>query len=164
MVLNNSQKAFFALLQAGLWEDDSVSDFKTQVSSGVDWSEVQRLTEEQSVVGLVASGIDVYKANVPDLKIAKADALQFIGQTIQLEQRNQAMNYFIGVLTDKIKEADIGAVLMKGHGVAQCYERPLWRVAGVWGCGSADGCGELRKSKGFLNPFGCLGGRGRAPQ
>ena len=63
MVLNNSQKAFFALLQAGLWEDDSVSDFKTQVSSGVDWSEVQRLAEEQSVVGLVASGIDVYKAN-----------------------------------------------------------------------------------------------------
>lgn len=41
------------------------------------------------------------------------------------------MNYFIGVLTDKIKEADIGAVLMKGQGVAQCYERPLWRVAGV---------------------------------
>ena len=57
--------------------------------------------------------------------------MQFIGQTIHLEQRNQAMNYFIGVLTDKIKEADIGAVLMKGQGVAQCYERPLWRVAGV---------------------------------
>ena len=55
---------------------------------------------------------------------------QFIGRTVQLEQRNQAMNYFIGVLVEKMREAGIYTVLVKGQGVGQCYERPLWRSCG----------------------------------
>ena len=34
--------------------------------------------------------------------VPKPIALQFIGRTVQMEQRNQAMNYFIGVLVEKM--------------------------------------------------------------
>lgn len=64
------------------------------------------------------------------MKPAKKDMLQFIGRTVQTEQQNQAMNYFIGVLVDKMRAEGISVVLVKGQGVAQCYERPMWRSCG----------------------------------
>ena len=50
----------------------------------IDFAEVLRLSEEQSVVGLVAAGIE----HITDGKPQKKDVLQFIGRTVQLEQRN----------------------------------------------------------------------------
>ena len=82
--------------------------------------------EKQTIVGLVASGIE----HVVDVKVPKVSVLQFVGQALQLEQRNSAMNYFIGVIVDKLKDAGIDILLVKGQGVAQCYERPLWRSSG----------------------------------
>lgn len=76
----------------------------------IDFAEVLRLSEEQSVVGLVVAGIE----HITDGKPQKKDVLQFIGRTVQLEQRNQAMNYFIGVMVEKMREAGIYTVLVKG--------------------------------------------------
>ena len=118
----NTQRAFFALLQAGLWE----KDVRLVPYGEIDFSAVLDLAEEQSVVGFLAAGIE----HVVDGRPAKKDVLQFIGRTVQLEQRNQAMNYFIGVLVEKMREAGITVLLVKGQGVAQCYERPLWRSCG----------------------------------
>ena len=111
-----TQKFFFALVRAGLWLDAN-HKYKNATGSfeGIDWSEVRHLADEQLVVGLVAAGIDVYKMQVPGFKIAKADALQFIGQTLQLELRNQAMNYFIGVMEEKMRAEGIYTLLVKGQ-------------------------------------------------
>lgn len=81
----------------------------------------------------------------------KKDVLQFIGRTVQLEQRNQAMNYFFGVLVEKMREAGIYMVLVKGQGEAQCYERPLWRA-----CGDVDfflDDENYERAKVFLKPL-----------
>ena len=121
------------------------------ISDGVDWNEVLDLAEEQSVVGLIAAGIERFKFQDSGFKIPKPMALQFIGHTVQLEQRNQAMNYFIGVLVEKMREAGIYTVLVKGQGVAQCYERPLWRS-----CGDVDfflDDENYERAKGFLKPL-----------
>ena len=122
MKLTKEQLAFFTLVRAGLWEKE------VQLShlGAIDFSEVQRLTEEQSLVGLVAAGLE----HITDIKVPKVDVLQFIGQALQVEQQNTAMNYFIGVLEDKMKEEGIRALLVKGQAVAQCYERPAWRSCG----------------------------------
>ena len=109
-------------MRAGLWE----KEVRLVPYGSLDFSAILDLAEEQSVVGLVAAGIE----HITDGKPAKKDVLQFIGRTVQLEQRNQAMNYFIGVMVDKMQEAGIYTVLVKGQGVAQCYERPLWRACG----------------------------------
>lgn len=122
MDLNKSLQAFLALVRAGLWE----KEVRLAPYGTLDFSAILDLAEEQSVVGLVAAGIE----HVTDGRPAKKDVLQYIGRVTQQEQRNQAMNYFIGVMVDKMREAGIYTVLVKGQGVAQCYERPLWRACG----------------------------------
>ena len=122
MRLDNNQQAFFALLRAGLWE----TDVQLMPMSKISLAQVLSLAQEQSVVGLIAAGIE----HISDVKVDKKDALQFIEQSQQLEQQNSAMNYFIGVVVDKMRESGIHSLLVKGQGIAQCYEKPLWRCLG----------------------------------
>lgn len=120
--MDNNQKVFFDLLRAGLWEKEvRLSPYKD-----IDFSVILNLAEEQSVVGLVAAGLE----HVVDVKVPQQWALQFAGQTIQLEQRNKAMNAFITKLIGKLRNEDVYTLLVKGQGIAQCYERPLWRACG----------------------------------
>lgn len=115
-------KAFFALVRGGLWEQD----VQIQPYGEIDFNEILRLAEEQAVVGLVTAGLE----HVSDIKVPKEVLLQFIGQTIQLEQRNTSMNGFIEETIEKLRKADIYTLLVKGQGIAQCYERPHWRASG----------------------------------
>jgi len=118
----NNQQAFFTLLRAGLWENNVRL---TQIDD-IDFNVVYRLSEEQSVVGLVAAGIEY----VENVKIPQNIVLSFVGSALQLEQRNVAMNDYVAKLIDKLRNYDIYAILVKGQGIAQCYERPLWRACG----------------------------------
>lgn len=121
-ITDNNICSFLALVRAGLWEKDvELREYGATV-----FDEILRLAEEQSMVGIVAAGIE----HIVDVKVPKDDVLRFVGQTLQLEQQNQAMNYFIGVLVDKMRKEDIYTLLVKGQGIAQCYERPLWRACG----------------------------------
>lgn len=122
MKLDNSQQAFFALVRAGLWE----REVRLAPFEKIDYQEVYRLAEEQSVLGLVTAGLD----HVVDVKVLQEEVLQFVGNTLQLEQANLTMNGFVAQLIRKLRKYDIYALLIKGQGIAQCYERPLWRVSG----------------------------------
>lgn len=116
------EQSFYSLLRAGLWE----TEVQLLPYGEIDFSEILQMAEEQSVVGLFAAGIE----HISDMKPAKKDVLQFIGRCVQLEQRNQAMNYFIGVMVEKMRETGIFTLLVKGQGIAQCYSRPLLRSSG----------------------------------
>lgn len=118
----NNQQAFFTLLRAGLWE----KKVRLAQIDDIDFNVVYRLSEEQSVVGLVAAGIE----HVENVKIPQNIVLSFVGSALQLEQRNVAMNDYVAKLIDKLRNYDIYAILVKGQGIAQCYERPLWRACG----------------------------------
>lgn len=123
-----NREQFFELLRAGLW-----SSFRPKILAhgvAVNWEEVYRLAEEQSVIGLTADGIDRSKSQVSDFSIPKELVLQFIGSSLQIEQQNKEMNAFVVDLIEKLREEDVYAILVKGQGIAQCYERPLWRSSG----------------------------------
>ncbi len=122
MKLDNNHKAFFALVKAGLWEQEA------QLSSfdNIGFRDVYRIAEEQSVVGLVAAGLE----HITDVKVPQMIALQFAGAAMQLEHRNKAINQFTVGFLKKLKNAGVDSVLIKGQGVAQCYERPFWRASG----------------------------------
>lgn len=122
MKASSNQKAFFALVRAGLWEQD----VRLASFGEIDFSEIYRIAEEQSVIGLVAVGLE----HVTDTIVPKEDLLQFVGQALMIEQQNQTMNGFIEKLFEDMRQAGIYALLVKGQGVAQCYERPLWRSSG----------------------------------
>lgn len=113
---------FFLLVRAGLWEKEA-----RLIPYGViDFNKILKLSEEQSVIGLVAAGIE----HIVDVKPQRKDALRFIGDTLQIEQSNSAMNSFIGDIDKKMRKAGIFMVLVKGQGIARCYERPQWRSSG----------------------------------
>lgn len=120
--LDNNTQAFFALLRAGLWEEE----VRLSICGPIDFSVVYRIAEEQSVVGIIAAGIE----HVSDVKIPKEVVLLFVGSALQLEQRNLAMNSFLAGIIEKMRKAGIYTLIVKGQGVAQCYERPLWRASG----------------------------------
>lgn len=143
MKLDSSQQAFFYLVRAGLWE----KDVRLSTFSNIDYIEVNRLAEEQAVIGLVAAGLE----HVTDVKVPKGDLLQFVGRTLQLEQRNLAMNHFISVIVKEMRQVGIYALLVKGQGIAQCYEKPLWRA-----CGDIDfylSDSNYHAAKEFLKPL-----------
>ena len=144
--MDKNQKAFFELLRAGLWEN--CSEF--QVSSlwfqdSIDWEKVYQQAEEQSVIGVVLAGIEHSYLKPPQDLL-----LQWIGEVQMLEQQNKEMNHFIGVLVDKMRNVGVYTLLVKGQGIAQCYERPLWRS-----CGDVDfflSEDNLKNAKEFLIP------------
>lgn len=126
---NDNSKAFFALLRAGLWENSAPpSSYLIDYNHlDIDWDEVHRLASEQSALGLVLAGLDsqTLKQGPPTEQL-----LEWIVEIQMVEQQNQAMNNFLGELLSRLRESGINAVLVKGQGVAQCYERPMWRLSG----------------------------------
>ena len=139
----NNQEAFFALVRAGLWE----KDVRLACFEPFDFKEIYKLAQKQAVVGLIAAGLE----HVVDKIIPQEFALTFASDALQLEQRNTAMDYFIAVMVEKMRKAGIYTLLVKGQGIAQCYERPLWRA-----CGDVDfllNKDNYSKSKSFLIPL-----------
>ena len=118
-----NKEVFLTLVGAGLWEDcETVGDERLAVC----WAEVLRLAEEQSVLGLVAAGVEKLTA----YSLPLTEKLTLLGKCQLIEQRNSAMNRFIAELIARVNKNGIYALLVKGQGIAQCYEKPLWRCAG----------------------------------
>ena len=120
--MSNNQQAFLELVRAGLW---SGRNLEVRIDGTTDWNEVYRLATEQSVLGLVLAGLEP-----SDIKPPEELLLQWIGEVQMIEQRNKSMNLFIAGLIAKLQEANIYTLLVKGQGIAQCYEKPLWRASG----------------------------------
>ncbi len=114
--------AFLSLLRAGLWGSGNLD---LLIDGPTDWQEVYRLATVQSVLGLVIAGLEHSDVKPPQLLL-----LQWIGEVQVIEQRNKEINAFVAELINKLRCADIYAILVKGQGVAQCYEKPLWRSSG----------------------------------
>lgn len=117
-----NQRTFFELLRAGLWEKEA----RLSQYNEIDYAAIMRLAEEQSVVGVITAGLE----HVADVKVPKEDLLQFVGSSLQIEQQNKAMNSFVAKLIERLSAANVYSILVKGQGIAQCYERPLWRASG----------------------------------
>ena len=133
---------FLLLLRSGLWEEE----VRLGAVAPVDWAAVCRLASQQAVVGLVAAGLE----HVADGQPPREAVAPFMAAVLSVERCNAEMNVFIAGLSRQMEEAGIRALLVKGQGVAQCYERPLWRS-----CGDVDLLltpEEYRKAKELLLP------------
>ncbi len=118
-----NREVFFALIRAGLWDN-----YESVCGEGlsVNGSDMLRLAEEQSVMGLMAAGIEKLTA----FSIPLTEKLTLLGKCQLIEQRNIAMDSFVAELMQRLHETGIKAVLLKGQGIAQCYAKPLWRSSG----------------------------------
>ena len=89
-----------------------------------------QLAQEQSLQRVVLQGIEELRAKGIELSVPKMLLLQWIGEVQVIEQRNKEMNAFVAELIGKLRKAGIYALLVKGQGVSQCYDKPLWRSCG----------------------------------
>lgn len=120
--MDKTQDIFFLLLKSGLWENED----KIVSCGQINYRDVFNLASEQSVIGIVTAGLEHAKLS----DIPKDDLMLFIGATFQIETRNKELNDFISEITKKMVASNISFIIVKGQGIAQCYERPLWRASG----------------------------------
>lgn len=126
-MINDNERAFFELLKAGLWSEINPS---IRIDGATDWKGVYQLVQEQSIQGLVLHGIEGLRAKGIELSVPKVLLLQWIGEVQMIEQRNKAMNVNIAELIEEMRSVGIYTLLVKGQGLAQCYNRPNWRSSG----------------------------------
>lgn len=117
--------AFFTLLRAGLWgETPDGSCFPLQEK---EWNLLYGQARKQTVEGIVYDGLLL----LPDPYFPpRAVLLQWTAGVDALERRNKRMNRVIGEQNRWFEENGIEAWLLKGQGVAACYEQPLHRSCG----------------------------------
>ena len=155
MKLDKNHLTFFALLRAGLFpihgEGVMVND---SLFESVDWEEVYRLAQEQSVQGVVLQGIEAVQGSwlkvhgsplVPQLLL-----LEWIGEVQIMADQNKLMNEYVASLIETLRKNEIHPILVKGQGIAQCYEKPLCR-----NCGDIDlllDSSDYEKAKALLLP------------
>lgn len=151
MKKNNTIEAFFSLVRAGLWSDGNP---EIRIDETTDWNEVYQLAQEQSVLGLVLAGLEQYKNLNVNFDVNQKLLLQWIGEVQLIEQRNKAMSEYIAELIEEMRSVGIYTLLVKGQGLAQCYNRPNWRA-----CGDVDlllSKDNYEKAKAFILPKGVL--------
>lgn len=132
MMTQNTKIILFELLKTSLFTNSDMTDGTNKSLLEVDdWAKVYQIAQEQSVQGLVLFGIEKYRDYHDEMiNIPQSILLQWIGEVQLIEQKNRAMNEFIARLIEKLRNENIYAILVKGQGVAQSYEKPLWRSSG----------------------------------
>lgn len=123
-----SRDLFLALLRAGLWENGTI---ELSPADSKYLEPACKLATQQSVPGLVAAGLEhVTGPDVAKFEIPMGISMKLVGTMLTIEKRNGEMNRFIAKLLSELRDERLNVVLVKGQGIAQCYERPLWRASG----------------------------------
>ena len=124
---------FLELLKAGLWNDAGYEfqteklDFQPSGDDGI-WNEVYEHAKAQTVVGIVADGIQA--AGSDKVQVPQNIKFQIIPFMVRVEKKNEKMNAFLPQLIRKLEKNGLHSWLLKGQGVAQCYPKPLHRHCG----------------------------------
>lgn len=120
----NSEQAFLELLKAGLWGTEvREGDF---LDKDIDWEQVVELAREQTVVGIVGEAM----SQLPRGVMPRPLYLQVLKEVMEIEEENKRMNGLIPILFRTLDQLGVQSWLLKGQGVAQCYENPMRRMSG----------------------------------
>lgn len=120
----NSEQAFLELLKAGLWgKEVREGDF---LDKDIDWEQVVELAREQTVVGIVGEAM----SQLPRGVMPRPLYLQVLKEVMEIEEENKRMNGLIPILFRTLDQLGVQSWLLKGQGVAQCYENPMRRMSG----------------------------------
>ena len=128
--MTRTEQQFFALLQGGLW--GTLPD-ASLFAGEADWHAIYELAKKQTVFGLVGDGLALQVANseIPETeKVPVQWRKKFLVQVVKVERRNDNLNSFIARYNAIFSEAGIVPVIVKGQGVALCYENPSHRQSG----------------------------------
>lgn len=115
---------FFILLRAGLWQR-----IEGKLSSSPDWSYIYRLACEQTVQGIVADGISLYKA-VHHCNIPQDVDDKFLSAVAQIVRRNYIIDQKQQEINRLFSDSNINYFVVKGQMIGRCYPKPMLRCSG----------------------------------
>lgn len=116
---------FFLLLRAGLWQKA-----EGQLSESPNWKYILRLACEQTVQGIVADGIALYKAYHPELQVDAQVYDEFLNQSAQIIRQNHTVNQVQAKVCKLLSESGITYFIVKGQEAAKNYHKPMLRCSG----------------------------------
>ena len=123
--MNRSQTQFLELLRAGLWGVAANADnFKP---GSVDWRAVLRIAKEQTMMVVVADGIETLPK---ELWPPKETMMKLAMMRLKTEQAHMLLNSTIAQIVNALDTEGVHSVLLKGQGIAQNYIRPESRTCG----------------------------------
>lgn len=123
-IMNNSEKIFFDLLRAGLWDKEpDLSLFKGKIV----WEEIYWFSKTQALQGVVLDGVE----KLPDnLKPPRNLYIKWCAEVIQTEDQNLKLDNEIVTLVELLRSRGVEPVLLKGQGISRNYINPQRRVSG----------------------------------
>lgn len=118
--------AFIALLRAGLWGRDPLSEGFSRLDDG-EWNEVFGISGRQTVTGIVFDGI----CRLPD-DLLPSDGIfaKWVAVVSAIENRNARMNTALKDLVKAFTDNGLRPVLQKGQCIAELYPVPSHRECG----------------------------------
>lgn len=123
--MKKTQTQFLELLRAGLWGVPvNPENFKPD---SVDWKTVLRIAREQTMLVVVADGIETLpKESWPE----KDFMMKLAMMRLRTEYVHRLLNLTIAQIVNALDAEGIHSVLLKGQGIAQNYLRPESRACG----------------------------------
>ena len=120
-----SQTQFLELLRAGLW--GVAADPENFKPDSVDWKAVLRVAKEQTMLAVVADGIETLPK---ELWPPKEVMMKLAIMRLKIEQTHVLLNSTITQIVRALDAQGVPSVLLKGQGIAQNYLRPESRTCG----------------------------------
>lgn len=132
------EKELFALLRLGLaittTEEENLSDFI--VLTADKWARIGDLARKQGVLGIILDGVDKLEATRFGLtrELTAAQKLEWIGEVLQIEQRNRQQIVVMNDLAGRWKQQGCRVMVMKGQANGVSYPKPEHRNPGDIDC------------------------------
>lgn len=131
-------KNLFALLRLGLRtstiEEESLSDFI--MLSSRQWAQLGDIARKQGVLGIMLDGVDKLEATRYGFtrELGAAQKLEWIGEVLQMEQRNRQQMAVMEEMARKWTAKDCRVMVMKGQANGLLYPNPQHRSPGDIDC------------------------------
>ena len=128
-IMTKNEILMLNLLKSALW--NTKADLSLFNSKDIDWQGILSIADMQGVISLVASVIrrledqGLKEEFLPNDIINKCVTLQFA-----VIKQTSSVVPTIESVVQKLKEAGINPILLKGHGVANYYLKPEFRYCG----------------------------------
>lgn len=123
--MNRAQTQFLELLRAGLW--GVAADPENFKPDSVDWKAILRVAKEQTMLAVVADGIETLPK---ELWPPKEVMMKLAMMRLKIEQTHVLLNSTIAQIVRALDAQGVPSVLLKGQGIAQNYLRPESRTCG----------------------------------
>lgn len=132
------EKELFTLLRLGLaittTEEEKLSDFI--VLTADKWARIGDLARKQGVLGIMLDGVDKLETTRYGLtrELTAAQKLEWIGEVLQIEQRNRQQIVVMNDLAGRWKQQGCRVMVMKGQANGVFYPKPEHRYPGDIDC------------------------------